>query len=828
MSKVRERLTHAKVVSSIALCCVLGGGASVAHAAPGDLDSAWAGDGASEVTGTNLPYRSFPTSDGGAILAMGPTNETDFQEQRISFMKLGTSGLLDSGYGERVSSVGRLFMPERGADGKFVAIRIPGGLGDVRITRLLDTAQVDTTFGDAGERAIEYGPSGEGVNQVAVGPDGEVAVLGFYQGSAGLPASEFVARLTPEGDLDTNFGDGDGYAEIPIGGYDIAVQDDGKIVVSGSTPGSDVEHHHLNVMRLTTTGAPDPGFGGGDGLTTFDEELRREPAADSTFGPQGEIVVSGSGTSISGWSVAKLSADGTPDTGFGGDGLVEDIPFAFQTDASVRVAYQPDGKVLLAGAAGHPGNTHMSATLMRLNADGSIDTTFASDGIVTHNEDPDSRVDGRFVDVAVVAGGTRALAFGHSGDNGAFNFELFANRYKLDVATQHALTVAKAGAGSGTVTGSGINCGSDCTEAHDEGTTVTLTAAAAAGSQFSGWTNCDDPNGLQCQVEIDAAKTVTATFSLGATPTQTLTVTKTGAGSGIVESIPGGIDCGGDCSEAYAQGTTVTLDATPAAGSQFAGWTGCDSLSAGDCVMAMSAAKSVTATFTPEGTTTPVDPDPINPDPVGPNPPAAEKPNTEITKVKVDDKKGTAKVSFEGSGGTGKLSFECKLDNGKFKPCSSPKKLVQRCSGERHEDLPADDADRHPFDGNSLHFRTGTAVGNPPAIADRLSARTRAVEQPHSVASGNTPFPAKISCTSLLGTPDSSLSISAGWICAGARPPLMARTSTRIAGAWDRCAPAELRGCRSRGRARPAPRQARRRARSGVSTPPDFSIRRAA
>ncbi len=157
------------------------------------------------------------------------------------------------------------------------------------------------------------------------------------------------------------------------------------------------------------------------------------------------------------------------------------------------------------------------------------------------------------------------------------------------------LTVSKPGAGSGTVTSTpaGISCGADCSEPYASGTTVTLTAAAARGSTFGGWTGCNSVSGATCSVTMSAAKSVTATFN----PSFMLTVSKPGAGSGTVTSSPTGIDCGADCSEAYASGTTVTLTAAPAAGSLFGGWTGCNSVSGSTCTVAMSAAKSVTATF---------------------------------------------------------------------------------------------------------------------------------------------------------------------------------------------------------------------------------------
>ena len=75
----------------------------------------------------------------------------------------------------------------------------------------------------------------------------------------------------------------------------------------------------------------------------------------------------------------------------------------------------------------------------------------------------------------------------------------------------------------------------------------------------------------------------------------TLIVTKTGTGSGTVTSSPAGINCGFDCTGLYAQGTTVTLTATPAAGSTFVVWSGNSDCS--DGVVTMSVGKTCIATF---------------------------------------------------------------------------------------------------------------------------------------------------------------------------------------------------------------------------------------
>ncbi|HET6997575.1 MAG TPA: hypothetical protein VFI03_03215 [Solirubrobacterales bacterium] len=85
-------------------------------------------------------------------------------------------------------------------------------------------------------------------------------------------------------------------------------------------------------------------------------------------------------------------------------------------------------------------------------------------------------------------------------------------KFDAEPQAKFKLSVAKSGIGGGTVTGPGIDCGADCAEEYDEGTTVTLTAAAAAGSTFAGWGGDCSGTG-SCTVGMNAAKSVTASFA---------------------------------------------------------------------------------------------------------------------------------------------------------------------------------------------------------------------------------------------------------------------------------------------------------------------------
>ena len=138
---------------------------------------------------------------------------------------------------------------------------------------------------------------------------------------------------------------------------------------------------------------------------------------------------------------------------------------------------------------------------------------------------------------------------------------------------------------------------------------VTMAGTGGSGGPVT-WASSDtgvatiDANGRATGVG-SGVTTITATDSTGDTGSTTLTVVgqrtlsvvRAGAGTGSVSSNPAGISCGTDCSEPYADNTSVTLTAAAAGGSTFAGWAGCDTVSGTTCTVTMTASRTVTATF---------------------------------------------------------------------------------------------------------------------------------------------------------------------------------------------------------------------------------------
>jgi hypothetical protein len=182
---------------------------------------------------------------------------------------------------------------------------------------------------------------------------------------------------------------------------------------------------------------------------------------------------------------------------------------------------------------------------------------------------------------------------------------------------KNALTLTKVGYGAIKSKPKGVACGNTCSSATaslPSDTTIVLSAKAGTGSSLTGWEGCDSSTntGLEgtCTVAMSSAKAVTATFSAAIKPLinpQALTLTKAGSGYGTVKAT--GLACEAACTTTsvnYYGGVTepkpkpaavVTLTAISAPGSGTVAWSGCDSETEGKCVVSMSAAKEVTATF---------------------------------------------------------------------------------------------------------------------------------------------------------------------------------------------------------------------------------------
>jgi uncharacterized delta-60 repeat protein len=399
------------VAASVAALAVLAGNA---FASAGDLDASFGINGKQTVNFGNDDTGTVDLAlqPDGKIIMVGTTHDPA-AGSFIVFCRLLPNGTLDTSFGNAGE---KGFQSGANSTGTAVAIAPDGhilvggfgGDGNNRafvFSRRNADGNPDSTFGSSGVSLIQFSGGNSFLRDLALQSDGKVVGVGAYAPSDQGPEDFAVARLKQNGTFDDSFAT-NGRETIGFGGsdaaYSVLIQPDQKIVVSGG--GTSVSD--FVATRLTTTGTLDGSFGTG-GYSDVDFG-HYENAYASAIQPDGKVVLAGTtGTgSQSDMAIARLRTDGALDPTFSGDGKMT-VDFGGTKDAANSVVIQADGKILLGGFGG-PNNDLL---LTRLNADGTLDTTFAPDGRVAidFNGTETGGVIGLQPDGARVIGGTTSV-----------------------------------------------------------------------------------------------------------------------------------------------------------------------------------------------------------------------------------------------------------------------------------------------------------------------------------------------------------------------------------------------------------------------------------
>jgi uncharacterized delta-60 repeat protein len=244
---------------------------------------------------------------------------------------------------------------------------------------------LDPSFSGDGKARVDL-QGDEGATSLAIQADGKILLAGSRADPVESASDIALVRLTPDGSLDSTFGVG-GAVLTDLGfdseqANDVALQSDGRIVVVGST--GVVHESDIAVIRYDANGVPDPSFNGGGVQFT-------DIAGGSDFGNgvaiQGDdkIVVIGftetTITEVPLIAVVRYKTDGTLDPTFAGDGM-RTIKMGLYGYGDA-IAIQPNGKIVVVGRAAqgfHLGQPIERFAVARLNSDGSMDSTFSGDG----------------------------------------------------------------------------------------------------------------------------------------------------------------------------------------------------------------------------------------------------------------------------------------------------------------------------------------------------------------------------------------------------------------------------------------------------------------
>ncbi|HEY0429419.1 MAG TPA: FG-GAP-like repeat-containing protein [Pyrinomonadaceae bacterium] len=274
----------------------------------------------------------------GRILVGGlSTASSSIQQNALA--RIRADGLPDTGFNVQIGNVGTAYKVLVQPDGKILVggqFSFANGVPRVNLARFNQDGSLDTAFTPPG-----FNTSG-GIYDIELQPDGKI-IVPIWLGSSGS-----TYRLNPNGTTDIVI------SNTPYS-YDAQYLPDGKfLVVNGD-----------RVKRYNSNGTIDGTF---TSLGTLDSFTIYKMALQ----PDGKIIIVGTFTQVSGINrgrIARLNADGTVDGTFNPPG---------GANANINaVTIQPDGKILIGGDFTGVNSDSTKKYLARLNADGSLDTSFS-------------------------------------------------------------------------------------------------------------------------------------------------------------------------------------------------------------------------------------------------------------------------------------------------------------------------------------------------------------------------------------------------------------------------------------------------------------------
>ncbi|MGW8185212.1 MAG: Ig-like domain-containing protein [Candidatus Moraniibacteriota bacterium] len=379
----------------------------------GTLDTSFVGTGASGGSIQNV----FLQSDGKMIVGGSFTSIDGVTVNRIA--RLNADGTLDTSFNVGTGANNTVSAIAVGSDGK---VMIGGwftsynSVAISRVARLNNDGSLDATF-NPGLGPTKNGDDGwytAGIIDIGIQSDGKMLIGGWFGLYDGQVATNMV-RINPDGSLDTSYDFTNYYMR---GVYEIEVQPDNSIFVAGGGAWiSSIELYRGGIVHYNSDMSVDIDFNRGRGpngtvhsvavqsdgkmvvggyFSTYDDfgrlyiaRANADGSVDETFDPgtganepvyvvsvqtDGKIIIGGDFTIYNGTAVnriARLNADGTLDTTFAVGAGFDDEVYA--------VAIQSDGKIIIGGKF-NTYNGEAADSIVRLNADGTLDTSFEDSG----------------------------------------------------------------------------------------------------------------------------------------------------------------------------------------------------------------------------------------------------------------------------------------------------------------------------------------------------------------------------------------------------------------------------------------------------------------
>ncbi len=348
-----------------------------------------------------LPQTGFYSSPFLALDAQNRAVVCSSVDDAYYAARLLTNGQLDASFGNAGVVAGPL--EDNLSQDITFAMALPGNrtlmvlnaygqdtLDETRLVALDAAGQLDAAFGNGGILRLDLNP-GLGEEYLISGgvqPDGKIVLAGYVVDTASDLPQGVVLRFNSDGTPDATF-NGTGRFNAPSLLFislfsSVVLQNDGKMVVTGLTVDLLTQSFQAILLRLNANGQLDFTFGTAGIVRLSALSDRVNIVGDMERTADNKLLLTGFNflqpDSI---RVVRLNANGTLDGTFGTGGVVSFLPSGAQLAAGNKCAVQPDGKVLVLAQALIDSTTFESGyALVRLLSNGQLDTTFGNRGVV--------------------------------------------------------------------------------------------------------------------------------------------------------------------------------------------------------------------------------------------------------------------------------------------------------------------------------------------------------------------------------------------------------------------------------------------------------------
>ncbi|WP_432672048.1 T9SS type A sorting domain-containing protein [Flavobacterium sp. SM2513] len=363
----------------------------------GTLDTTFGTDGivSNDSDTTSRSMQDFTIQTDGKFLVL-----SDFysgsQDYRV--LRYNANGIPDTAFGNNGSITTDIGDTEFAktiaihSDGKFIVggttVSDAPSTFSIFVARYNSSGTLDASFNSNGKKVVATSVFNDFLN-VALQEDGKI-LFGYTSYVSSSPKLKLI-RLNTNGNYDTTYGTS-GVATFTAptnfgnGSKKFKIQADGKVFVfvNSSTIVNNASNNNLLMMRINTNATLDTSFNG-SGFQEFSFFTNNDTGSDFSL-VDNQIIVSGNTEEtlvLNKIGVAKFNSSGSLDLSFGTDGKsLYYFPYEGY-DESKCSTIQADGKIIVAGTSHVNQNSILS--VVRYHADGSIDTSFGTNGIFKLN-----------------------------------------------------------------------------------------------------------------------------------------------------------------------------------------------------------------------------------------------------------------------------------------------------------------------------------------------------------------------------------------------------------------------------------------------------------